>query len=86
MLNYNSDSNLLKGLISNNSLASMLYENIEIKMTLLKFLKQTTIETGKLPRERYNTLYEALDDAIGSDIDYRSLINKSESYFNSKKG
>ena len=68
MLNYKSNTNLLKGLLSDNRTASYLYDNRDIKRKLLRFLKESTEETGLMPNERYKSIKDALRDAMGGDL------------------
>ena len=68
MLNYNSNQNLLKGLISDNKTASYLYDNREVKRKLLKFLKESTEKTKQVPNKRYKFLRDALRDAMGGEL------------------
>jgi len=67
MLKYNSKENLLKGIESNNSVATMLYENPWMRKEMMTFLKNFREETGKMPCEKYKTQLEILFDAIGKE-------------------
>ena len=67
MLNYNSNQNLLKGIRSSNTIATMLYENPWMRKEMMTFLKKFREETGKMPCEKYKTQLEILFDAIGKE-------------------
>ena len=62
MLKFNSKENLLLNLQSNNAVATMLYENPQLRRELMTFLKNFREETGRMPREKYGSILDVLFD------------------------
>ena len=61
MLDYNSNQNLLKGLKSNNRLASVLYNNRAMKLKILEYLR--SLDGSR----EYTKLYDVCCDALGKE-------------------
>ena len=75
MLNYNSNQNLLKGIRSSNAIASVLYENRDLKRKVLKFLKDYYETTGELPSTKFRTMNTVCAQVM--DLDEYSKLFKN---------
>ena len=78
MLNYNSNQNLLKGIRSSNAIASVLYENRDLKRKVLKFLKDYYQTTGELPSTKFKTMNEVCVQVVGMEEYsrlFRNIVN-----------